>query len=293
MIPEDKFGNTIYPRLFNKIKSYGDSLVNLGFVESKRKPNLFFKKNEYGIFFADMRGTEEVPIWVESTPLIYFLPEDTLSLWLKNRTIKKIVNEMEVNGIPYRRSFEDYNDWEEDGSCKFCGKDFGNEGYFCSGNCEKEYKRLEYSKKIEHLKKESESTQCLICRRHPEVSGNPETLTIDVEQFIQHHISYDDDKIITVCRGCHAKIHKDKTDIYYTKFKPDMKRADYENKKHAQQNKEILDFISENKPHHVDLVSFISDFYNKESNWAIRKINILVKSGIIFIRDDWRFDIKK
>lgn len=70
----------------------GKKLKKLGYKESTTKPHLFYKhiKTEIrskdgqitrvnGAVFADLRGTEIVPIWSDSRPLIYFrnLPFNT------------------------------------------------------------------------------------------------------------------------------------------------------------------------------------------------------------------------
>ena len=63
MKPVDKFGRKIYSKTFRILLFYGKLLEEAGYRESKKKPNLFYRKTEDVIFFADMRGTDEVPIW--------------------------------------------------------------------------------------------------------------------------------------------------------------------------------------------------------------------------------------
>ncbi|RZN14223.1 MAG: hypothetical protein EF812_05975 [Methanosarcinales archaeon] len=62
MLAKDKFGNIIYPSKFQRLKENGKIILSNGYFESKNKPNLFYKKIPQGQFYADMRGTEEVPI---------------------------------------------------------------------------------------------------------------------------------------------------------------------------------------------------------------------------------------
>lgn len=71
-----------------------------------------------------------------------------------------------------------------DGYCVVCGKDFQDEGLFCSKQCEEAYG--DFGK-----------TRCQVCGKE---------LTWD--QALEHHLSYDDDKTITVCRSCHLNIHR-------------------------------------------------------------------------------------
>lgn len=73
MIAKDKFGNVIYSSKFSKLKENEKVLLANGYFESTNKLNLFYKKNPQGWFYADMRGTEEVPIWEDTRPLFYLL----------------------------------------------------------------------------------------------------------------------------------------------------------------------------------------------------------------------------
>jgi hypothetical protein len=71
MKAEDKFGRRIYPKTFLILKKYGEILAELGWEESRSKPNLFYKMFDEIMVFADMRGTEIVPIWEDPCPLMY------------------------------------------------------------------------------------------------------------------------------------------------------------------------------------------------------------------------------
>ena len=97
MIRENKDGRPIfYDSIWNKIINIGKKLIKLGYKETEKKPNLFYKpikteKNSKddktvqvkGVVFADLRGTGFVPIWDDPSPLFYsldlpisvFLPE--------------------------------------------------------------------------------------------------------------------------------------------------------------------------------------------------------------------------
>ena len=201
MIAQDKFGNPIYPRVFRALEQHGYNLKMLGYTESLRKPNLFYRKNEElgVVFFADMRGTEEVPIWSDVRPLLYWHFMREYPNWLKRRLVKS-----ELVAIDGRLSF--YEVWEpeglmsndsEDGYCKFCGKDFSDKGLYCSKECE-------------DADSETYQTHCAVCGK-----------VITYETKITHHVSYEPEKTIDICRSCHSKIHRTNK---YQKLKPKQKR---------------------------------------------------------------------
>jgi len=152
--------------------------------------------------FADMRGTEIVPIWDDPYPLLYaFRCNDD---WRKRRALRLAKKELDSLGVPIRFSFFETDEpdglfFEEsnelpDGSCKLCGKEFENSSLFCSENCEKAYSQLE-----EFRMEETEvDIKCAVCGK------TMDTLSPD---RIKHHVSYEPERVIDVCRSCHRKIH--------------------------------------------------------------------------------------
>ena len=105
----DKFGKPIYSRVFEKLLTIGKTLEKNNWKESVKKPNLFYKKFEEIMIFADMRGTEEVPIWSEPCPMIYSLKTD--KPWKDRKALRKASVEIRNCGIEYRYSF--YHDCGE------------------------------------------------------------------------------------------------------------------------------------------------------------------------------------
>lgn len=190
MIPKDKFGNPIHDRIFRILKRQGDILISLGYKESKKKPNLFFIKTGDGIFFADMRGTEEIPIWRDSMPLFYWRFEKEYPDWKNRRIIREMLSILAENECPCRLSFMEECEPDGlffeggDGYCKLCGKDFRREGEFCSKECEQACE-------------ETYKGHCAVCGK-----------SLDWKNVIQHHVSYNHEKIIPVCKSCHLKIHR-------------------------------------------------------------------------------------
>ena len=72
MRPIDKFGNEIYPKIFFILRKIGRKLESIGYSEkNEEKPNMFSRQVMDIVFYMDMRGTEEVPIWMEPCPMFY------------------------------------------------------------------------------------------------------------------------------------------------------------------------------------------------------------------------------
>ncbi len=210
----DKFGRKINSKSFEEMWNFGQLLLNNGYLESKNKPNLFYRKFSEGIFFADMRGTKEVPIWEDTRPLFYWIFNENILNWKARRLIKQELKRLHDQKCFCRLSFdwgmhisedplfegvqstsiEEENgiyDWT-DGSCRFCNKDFQKEGVFCSKDCEDKY--------TDTLK-----VPCIAC------GGK-----IELFEEVRHHIIYFPEKIVYVHKSCHNHIHK--TDKY-----PDLK----------------------------------------------------------------------
>ena len=68
MKAEDKFGRAINSNLYIQMVAIGDKLLELNWRESYTKPNLFLNQFDEVMVFADMRGTEEVPLWDDHSP---------------------------------------------------------------------------------------------------------------------------------------------------------------------------------------------------------------------------------
>jgi len=228
MIPYDKFGNQIYRHTFEILRENGNILIKLGYKESSNKPNLFYLKSNCATFFADMRGTEDVSIWEDTRPLIYWKFEGNFYNWEKRRSIKSELERLFKALCPCRLSFYLFNNIEfenigfeineengiynwDDGYCLYCGKDFKDEGSFCSSKCKEEFQNsliriCEVCGRKVHDWDDFDSIKpldklCTVCNNR-----------MCVHNSVKHHISYFPEKIIDVHRSCHLKIHR--TDSY-------------------------------------------------------------------------------
>jgi hypothetical protein len=204
MINKDKFGNTIYEKVYQRLLIKGQILKLNGYVESSNKPNLFFKKMPEGVLFADMRGTAEVSIWEDLSPLFYWNFNEQTPMWKRRRIIAREFEQLSMDGCDCRLSDNDIWDTTEecatsmasghgyghiiwidggDGYCLHCGKDIQSDEIFCSVRCR-------------DLHDETTPVKCVVC----DVPGR------EVE-LIPHHVCYDPEITIQVCRSCHMKIH--------------------------------------------------------------------------------------
>jgi len=132
MIRQNKDGKPIFSdKVWNQILEYGKMLEKLGYEESKKSPNLFYKNltlkdEKIGIIFVDLRGTDYIPIWERPYPIVYH------NEYLKFIDFIKEVVRLKRLGIDIRLSFFDKFEPEgwafflkeiPIGICKRCGKD--------------------------------------------------------------------------------------------------------------------------------------------------------------------------
>lgn len=186
-------------------------LQDLGYKESSSKPNLFFRKNEFGVFFADMRGTEIVKIWEDPSPLFYWDISESIPDWKKRRMIKEELRRLASKGCRCRLSFYQecepeglMFDSDEDGFCNYCGKDFQDYGHYCSAGCEEKARR-------------DSLPECSVC--HQKMNRG---------SLIKHHISYYPEETILVCRACHHRVHN----AYRWNLKPPKEHVERFYRKH-------------------------------------------------------------
>jgi len=220
--PIDKFGKPIYSKSFTEVVKNSKILNKKGYSESYKKPNLFYKKIKDGVFFADMRSTDVIPIWEDTRPMFYWNFNEEVPMWKRRRLIKRELVALFQEGCECRLSFY-YYDMEElretscyidssegiyewqDGYCLQCNRDIQSDDVFCSEKCHQGYE-------------DTFKNECKICKRK-----------LDWKEEIGHHIDYKEDITIIVCRSCHSKIHLSK-DPEYMEYKPVNKRAKQEKK---------------------------------------------------------------
>ena len=193
MIAQDKFGRRIYSSVYQRLRKHGDVLERHGYRESAKSHNLFWKRGECGmVYFGDMRGTEETPIWQCPVPLFYAITTDEdMPDWKYKRLYKQEYERLGICRLSYYAENEPDGvmfGQGGDGYCVGCGKDFQDDGLYCTPDCERQdNERIE-----EHLKR-----PCHVCQG-----------VRRIDELVRHHLDYARDVTITVCRSCHWKIHQ-------------------------------------------------------------------------------------
>lgn len=245
MEPKDKFGRQLYGKVWSQLCENGAKLKQAGYWECTKKPNLFMKKEGDFSLYADMRGTEEVPIWDDTRPLFYAYPKDRKEAG-KHQTeaIRQIIASeiyrLHSIGIDVRLSF--CAECEPNGQnfgvyyrCVNCDEPFGHvsQKSYCD-KCMAQYETERLAKDIrESAVGLNRAGKCSICGQRilnkGEIVGIKQNLgkEVEIREGEVHHMHYIPERTIYVCRQCHSKIHHS-TDPFYCQFRAEMPRRDFE-----------------------------------------------------------------
>lgn len=174
-------------------KTDQNKLKDAGYSESSKKPNLFYKPLSVGAVFADMRDSGIIWIWIQSKNPVWWNVR-IANRELKNLQFKHFSSVLEIH---YRQPYDN-------GYCRTCGKDFQDDGLYCSDECE----RIAFYKKFIKTYNPDKKNWviCEVCGKYVECGS-----------ATKHHISYYPELTIPVHHKCHQKIHH--TDLY-THLKP-------------------------------------------------------------------------
>jgi len=261
----DRFGRFVSPTVARRINWISKELENIGFRESKKKPNLYYlrihRDDKVGdvTIFADMRGSEIVPIFEETCPLIWssfdreyrleslkrdefdsFVLHDEEMIWSEwngygtspqdtdeyfSHLMMHILN---LKGIPSRMTYDVFSvsskNWEE-----YFGTLADKEA-----TAMREYNDYfgKFMKEVAEYSPKNLWTRCRIC----EIDGiskysSPESVLEWYEneaKLEMHHVSYEPEIVIPVCKKCHVKIHHSDD---YEHLKPEKSRKEWLNSK--------------------------------------------------------------
>jgi len=171
---QNKDGRPIYSdKIWKRMLWIGENLEKIGYKESNKRPNLFYKQftnnGVNGVIFADLRGTDIIPIWADASPITYY----------KDVSFKRYIKEvilLKRNKCFPRTTF--YQDSEPDGWAFGIGIPDG----YCKG-CEKDiihetdWDLLEngiYNEKIENngSDRHLEVLYCNDCKNQKELNNN-------------------------------------------------------------------------------------------------------------------------
>ena len=112
---KDKFGNPMYSNIRKQVFINALVLTELGFIQTKTKPYLFWiKLPNNGLVFANFGSTEEVPIWKNPAALIHWKLnqyDDDMEMGI----VKEVIQRCRKAGIEVRVSFWNgiYDPWSE------------------------------------------------------------------------------------------------------------------------------------------------------------------------------------
>jgi len=210
MIRQNIDGRSIYSyQVWCEILKSGEKLKQLGYKESYNKPNLFYKPiGENGVIYADLRGNDWIPLWEDSGLNVYYYGDLPYHIFL-NELI--LIQRAGCHISSFNDDFERFSFRTlPNGYCKTCQKDILpsikwdvlSEEKGISTNIELLYcdecKLVQYEqKKIREELKQFQNDKRHTCR----LCG-----TIKVE-LLTHHITYEPEEIMKVCRSCHGIIH--------------------------------------------------------------------------------------
>lgn len=238
-------GILLCPSVIKQMRRNEERLIAAGYKESKKKPLLFRNPTDKCVFFADMRGTEIVPIWDDTSPLFYaFKFRRNYPNWEKRRILKHEMERLAKYECHVRLSFYDEGEpdglmfnSEEDGYCKWCGNDFRDSGLYCSKECTLRAKESHFETFFYNFNAVCETCGKMILDRkymdsefeaifnhHPDLKKR-----FIISPIIEHHINYAEDITMIVCSYCHNKIHHS-NDEKYTKYKPVDPRPEHQPK---------------------------------------------------------------
>ena len=250
----DRYGRKVFPFVVKQLKGIGQRLETLGFSESKNKPFLWSRKlGTYGgvgdvKLYADLRGTDVVPIWEDICPLVYVFFNREYSYdwddssekmtWHKyeglgntpSRTkeiIEKVaVDWLELNGISARQSTIHMMEHVVDSMIEFEGspayrllEDYKKELSERIHVEEASYKEMvadfdEYLASVKEFIKPDYWKACRICRAQ--------------DMLHAHHISYEPEVVIPLCPKCHKQVHDTNK---YPHLKAEKRRKEWVKKK--------------------------------------------------------------
>lgn len=110
----DRRGNELRDHLQRRLARIGRKLLRAGFRQAGQKPWLFLVElpDDIGTLFADLGGSEQIPIWTDPRPLVYVTTkrcseEERIPL------LRALVQYGSGIGVPMRVSFFDRAGWDE------------------------------------------------------------------------------------------------------------------------------------------------------------------------------------
>ena len=258
----DRFGRRVGPMTARIINNIAKGLKSVGFKESTKNPNLFYlrihKNKLVGpvIVFADLRGTEIVPIEEDTRPLIWTkfdrnyriesLQKDDFDTFILHNEGEVVWSKwngygpsprdtdeylsglmmhiLDLKGIPSRRTFDIFSVMSQDYE-EYLGTLAAKEA-----DAMREYNAYigEFMKLAEEYSPKNLWKKCRICgidgfSKYSSVESIMEWKN-NLAKLEMHHVSYEPEVVIPVCKKCHTKIHHSED---YGHLKPEITRKEW------------------------------------------------------------------
>lgn len=101
----DARGNQLFPRVTQQLYAHAKNLLKIGFRQARSKPWLFLLtiSNKRGAVFANLGGTEDVPIWEDTNPRLHWRLK--VSGWEEMMIVHEVAEHCRSRNIPVRFSF--------------------------------------------------------------------------------------------------------------------------------------------------------------------------------------------
>lgn len=241
MEPVDKFGRGIFGVAWFRLCENGRMLKNAGYSETK-KPNLFIRYDSGFRLYADMRGTDVIPIWDDTRPLFYLFPsnneEADQSIKKRNSIMASEIARLQREGVEVRLSFYEEAEPGSDSfgsyfQCVNCNRAFGfpSAEAYCQ-ECIAQHNVIEKRNAAVELNR---AEKCPLCGLRVLPRGKTYEIKeklgdgLEIRESAVHHTHYIPERTIVVCRQCHSKIHHS-NDPFYQQFKAEMSRREFERK---------------------------------------------------------------
>lgn len=105
MRPVDYRGRVLYDDVWDRVYFYGSQLLERGYVEAARKPNLFLLPYRAVTFFAGLRGTRDLAIWDDHRPLFWWQIDRTVHLDHDVLARMVMIEAARLDPIPLRTTY--------------------------------------------------------------------------------------------------------------------------------------------------------------------------------------------
>ena len=103
---KDKYGNSMFPSIKEKVFANAKVLCELGFRQhNPQKPWSFSFYTRWGTIYAHLGGTDVIPIWEDTAPMLHGIGADGQSSELQRLVFDVAYKKIEDAGIELRTSF--------------------------------------------------------------------------------------------------------------------------------------------------------------------------------------------